>query len=119
MMALPAFCDGIEFFKDGIDPPFVAKHGTSPVISDAQTAIKNVDDPDAVFQTMLHAQALRYLTMHLTASKESGHPGGFASQAEAFAACVLLGYKNILTEVGHHAPGFYSELFLDTSLEQM
>jgi phosphoketolase len=35
------------------------------------------------------------------------------------AALVMLGYKNIPTEVGHHAPGFYSLLFLDGSLEAM
>ena len=55
----------------------------------------------------------------MTASKESGHPGGFASIAEAIAALVMLGYKNIVTEVGHHAPGFYSNVFLDRSLEAM
>jgi phosphoketolase len=31
----------------------------------------------------------------------------------------MLGYKNIITEVGHHAPGFYSTVFLDRSLEDM
>jgi phosphoketolase len=63
--------------------------------------------------------ALRYLTLQTTATKESGHPGGFASIAEGIAALVMLGYKNILTEVGHHAPGFYSNMFLDRSLEDM
>ena len=29
------------------------------------------------------------------------------------------GYTNIVTEVGHHAPGFYSAMFLDGSLEDM
>ena len=27
--------------------------------------------------------------------------------------------KNLITEVGHHAPGFYSTVFMDTSLEDM
>ena len=31
----------------------------------------------------------------------------------------MLGYKNTVTEVGHHAPGFYSNMFLDRSLEDM
>jgi len=68
---------------------------------------------------LLVADALRYLTPQVTGSKASGHPGGFASQAEAYAALVMLGYKNIITEVGHHAPGFYSAMFLDRSLEDM
>jgi phosphoketolase len=72
-----------------------------------------------VYQTLVAADALRYLVMQMTASKASGHPGGFASCAEAMAALVMLGYKNIPTEVGHHAPGFYSLLFLDGSLEAM
>ncbi|MEL6161932.1 MAG: phosphoketolase, partial [Cyanobacteria bacterium J06627_32] len=49
----------------------------------------------------------------------SGHPGGFASIADTIAALVMLGYKNLITEVGHHAPGFYSTVFMDTSLETM
>lgn len=32
---------------------------------------------------------------------------------------MMLGHTNILTEVGHHAPGFYSSMFLDSSLEEM
>jgi hypothetical protein len=31
----------------------------------------------------------------------------------------MLGHTNIVTEVGHHAPGFYSAMFLDGSLEAM
>ena len=72
-----------------------------------------------MYQTLLAADALRYLTLQVTGSKASGHPGGFASQAEAYASLVMLGYKNIITEVGHHAPGFYSAMFLDRSLEDM
>nr|HQT27134.1 hypothetical protein [Burkholderiales bacterium] len=81
-----------------------------------------VADPasrDAAYQTLLMADALRYLTLQTCGSKGSGHPGGFASSAEAYAALVMLGHTNIVTEVGHHAPGFYSAMFLDTSLEQM
>ncbi|MGB6017707.1 MAG: phosphoketolase, partial [Nodosilinea sp.] len=84
-----------------------------------QTAITSSSDPAAVYQTLLAADALRYLTLQVTASKESGHPGGFASIADAIASLVMLGHKNIVTEVGHHAPGFYSNVFLDRSLEAM
>ena len=48
-----------------------------------------------------------------------GIRGGFASSADAYAALVMLGHTNIVTEVGHHAPGYYSAMFLDTSLETM
>ena len=75
--------------------------------------------PDAVYQTLLMADALRYLTLQTCGAKSSGHPGGFASSAEAYASLVMLGHTNIVTEVGHHAPGFYSAMFLDTSLEEM
>ena len=35
------------------------------------------------------------------------------------AALTMLGHTNIVTEVGHHAPGFYSAMFIDGSLEDM
>jgi phosphoketolase len=95
------------------------RFGQEPAIAVNQKAITSVSDPQAVYQTLLAADALRYLTLQTTASKESGHPGGFASIADAIAALVMLGYKNTVTEVGHHAPGFYSNMFLDRSLEAM
>ena len=113
---VPAFCQGIEHFKDSL-PDF--DRYSSPAIKEGQKAIADPSDPAAVYQTMLAADALRYLTLHVTASKQSGHPGGFASIADAIASLVMLGHKNIITEVGHHAPGFYSNVFLDTSLEAM
>jgi phosphoketolase len=113
----PAFCTGIKYFAD--NQPGFDTHGQQAAIATGQTAITGATDPAAVFQTMLYADALRYLTLQTCASKASGHPGGFASQAEAYAALVMLGHKNIITEVGHHAPGFYSAMFLDTSLEKM
>lgn len=113
----PAFCEGIQYF--GELPPHFDRHGKTPAIAAGQKAIASPTDPAAVYQTLLYADALRYLTLQVTASKASGHPGGFASQAEAYAALVMLGYKNIVTEVGHHAPGFYSAMFLDRSLEAM
>ena len=113
----PSFCEGIQYFGEAL--PGFETLGKDAVIGKGQNAIADPNDPSAVFQTLLAADALRYLILHTTASKSSGHPGGFASQAEAYAALVMLGYKNILTEVGHHAPGFYSAMFLDRSLEDM
>ena len=113
----PAFCEGIQYFGEAI--PNFDIYGKTTAIAAGASAISDPQDPSAVFQTMLYADALRYLTLQVTGSKASGHPGGFASQAEAYAALVMLGHKNILTEVGHHAPGFYSAMFLDRSLETM
>jgi phosphoketolase len=114
--SIPAFCEGIQYFsetREGFD-----KYGQTPAIAAGQKAV-NPADPAAAYQVMLYADALRYLMLQMTASKASGHPGGFASQAEAYAALVMLGHKNFVTEVGHHAPGFYCAMFLDQSLEDM
>ncbi|MEA5418099.1 phosphoketolase [Spirulina sp. CCNP1310] len=115
--AIPAFCEGIQYFAESLEG-FEA-HGTTAAIAAGERAIASPSDPNAVYQTLLAADALRYLTLQITASKESGHPGGFASIADGIAALMMLGYKNITTEVGHHAPGFYSNVFLDQSLEAM
>ncbi|MEO0836843.1 MAG: phosphoketolase, partial [Cyanobacteria bacterium J06642_3] len=114
---VPAFCQGIQHFKEQL--PGFEQYGQSAAIPEGKTAIADPTDKGAVYQTMLAADALRYLTLQVTASKQSGHPGGFASIADAIASLVMLGHKNIITEVGHHAPGFYSNVFLDTSLEAM
>ncbi|MBX2863396.1 MAG: phosphoketolase [Leptolyngbyaceae cyanobacterium MAG.088] len=115
--ATPAFCDGIQYFGEA--PAEVAAYLDSAAISEGDKAISSPSDPKAVYQTILAADALRYLTLQMAASKQSGHPGGFASIADGIAALVMLGYKNLITEVGHHAPGFYSTVFLDRSLESM
>lgn len=115
--AIPAFCQGIQYF--GEDLPGFKDYGKEPAIREGQTAVASPTDKTAVYQTLLAADALRYLTLQTTASKASGHPGGFASIADCIAALVMLGHKNIITEVGHHAPGFYSNMFLDRSLEDM
>lgn len=117
MTSIPVFCEGIQYFSEAV--PGFETYGKVPAIGSGSSAIAAPADPSAVFQTILYADALRYLTLQVTGSKASGHPGGFASQAEAYAALVMLGYKNIITEVGHHAPGFYSAMFLDRSLEDM
>lgn len=115
--ALPDFSEGIQYFNEAL--PGFETYGATPAIESGQVAIADPTNPAAVYQTLLAADALRYLTLQVTASKASGHPGGFASQAEAYASLVMLGHKNIITEVGHHAPGFYSAMFLDRSLEDM
>ena len=114
---VPDFCEGIQYFDDAW--PEFARLAEAPVIGEGQTALADPRDPRAVYQTLLAADALRYLTLQVTGAKGSGHPGGFASSAEAYASLVMLGHTNIVTEVGHHAPGFYSAMFLDTSLEEM
>ncbi len=112
----PSFCEGVLHF--GQSPTSFAAHARKPAIAAGEGAITRIDDA-AVFQTRLIVDALRYATLQLCASKESGHPGGFASSADAYASLVMLGHTNIVTEVGHHAPGFYSAMFLDGSLEAM
>lgn len=114
--SVPAFCEGIQHF--GSRSPEFEKYKQA-AIGKGQEAISSPTDPAAVYQTRLAADALRYLTLHVTASKQSGHPGGFASISDAIAALIMLGYKNLITEVGHHAPGFYSTVFMDSSLEKM
>ncbi|HEY9198247.1 MAG TPA: phosphoketolase [Gammaproteobacteria bacterium] len=111
------FRDGIQYFAQPW--PGADKLAAKPVIVEGKTAIADPADPAAVFQTLLAADALRYLTLQICGSKASGHPGGYASSAEAHAALMMLGHKHIVTEVGHHAPGFYSSMFLDGSLEAM
>jgi len=113
----PAFIEGIQHF--GSPWPQFNHQADVPVIGEDATAITDSRDPKAVYQTLLGADALRYLTLQVTGSKGSGHPGGFASSADAHAALMMLGHTNIITEVGHHAPGFYSSMFLDSSLEEM
>ena len=113
----PAFCQGIQHFGDAW--PDFDRFGDSAVIASGQSAVQDAADEKAAYQTLLGADALRYLTLQVTGSKGSGHPGGFASSAEAHAALMMLGHTNIVTEVGHHAPGFYSSMFLDSSLEEM
>lgn len=112
----PHFCTGMLHFDEL--PTDVRHLCAKPAIPEGSQGIAEIDEA-AVYQTQLVADALRYTTLQLCASKESGHPGGFASSADAYAALVMLGHTNIVTEVGHHAPGFYSAMFLDGSLESM
>jgi phosphoketolase len=113
----PAFCEGIQYY--GPAWPGFAEQAAEPAIAANAKAIGSANSPAAAYQTLMAADALRYLTLQICGAKASGHPGGFASSAEAYAALVMLGHTNIVTEVGHHAPGFYSAMFLDRSLEEM
>ena len=112
----PEFTRGIRYFVPESDQG--SSQAYAAAIGEGESAITGIDTA-AVHQTQTMADALRYLTLQLCSSKESGHPGGFASSADAYAALVMLGHTNIVTEVGHHAPGFYSAMFLDGSLEEM
>ena len=87
-LATPDFCEGIQYFGETL--PGFENYGKEAAIAQNSVAIPDPKSPDAVFQTLLAADALRYLTLQVTASKASGHPGGFASQVEAYAALVLL-----------------------------
>ncbi len=113
----PEFCDGMSHF--GAPWPDFGQYGREAAIPEGAAAISRPIRPEAVYQSLLLADALRYCTLQICASKSSGHPGGFASSAEAYAALVMLGHTQIITEVGHHAPGYYSAMFLDSSLESM
>jgi len=111
------FTQGMQHF--GALWPEHASLGAHPAVRQELGRIEDPSDPAAVYQCLLLADALRYCTLQVCAAKASGHPGGFASSADAYAALVMLGHTNIVTEVGHHAPGFYSAMFLDRSLEAM
>jgi len=115
--SLPAFCEGIQYFADTL--PELDRLAAAPLLGPDTPTLPDPTSEAAVYQTLLAADALRYLTLQITGSKSSGHPGGFASSVDAVAALHLLGHRNVVTEVGHHAPGFYSAMFLDTSLEAM
>lgn len=115
-MSNKEFYQGIQYFQE--DLPYFQEYGQESALRPGEKAIQSIDD-QGVYQTLLGADALRYLTLHITASKQSGHPGGFASSADVIASLVMLGHKNLITEVGHHAPGYYSAVFLDQSLEAM
>jgi phosphoketolase len=112
----PDFCEGIQYYGE-VWPDF-GRMADSAVIATGQSAVTAIDDKSA-YQTLLGADALRYVTLQVCGSKGSGHPGGFASSAEVHASLMMLGHTNIVTEVGHHAPGFYSSMFLDGSLKEM
>ena len=79
--AQPAFTQGIHYFAaERSEHDHLAQ---SAVIAEGKAAIDNIDAA-AIYQTLLAADALRYLTLQVCSSKESGHPGGFASSAGSY-----------------------------------
>jgi hypothetical protein len=82
--SIPAFCEGIQYFADSF--PEIDRLGASPLLGPNQPALPDATSEASIYQTLLAADALRYLTLQVTGSKSSGHPGGFASSADAVAA---------------------------------
>ncbi len=113
------FRKGLLYFAPDELPAGFDESAWTPAVREGADALPEPVTPVAAWQTVLAADALRYLAVQVAASKASGHPGGFCSSAEVVAALHLLGHKTIFTEVGHHAPGYYAALLLDGSLERM
>lgn len=70
--SVPSFCEGIQYFGD--DWPDWQRYGQSPLLNDQQSTLTDLDTPAAAYQTLLYADALRYLILQMTGSKASGHP---------------------------------------------
>ncbi len=66
-VVIPEFCAGIQHF--GAAWEGYSKHAQSAVIKQGQSAISDPHAPDAVYQTLLMADALRYLTLQTCGSK--------------------------------------------------
>ena len=64
--ALPYFCEGIQYFGEPL--PEFDKYGKESAVKPGSTAVNPSDDA-AVYQTMLYADALRYLTLQITGAK--------------------------------------------------
>ena len=56
----PAFCEGVQYF--GKPLPGFDRYGKAPAIAEGSHSITDPTDDAAVFQTLLAADALRYLT---------------------------------------------------------
>jgi len=99
---MPAFTQGIRHFAEDAGEPDSAIQ--TAVIDESESAISEINDV-SVYQTQLAADALRYLTLQVCSSKESGHPGGFASSAFAVTGDMILlpvfEAKNALEEQGY------------------
>src|SRR5574340_1518051 len=67
---LPAFCEGIQYFADGF--PEIDRLGAAPLLGPGQPALPDATSEAAIYQTLLAADALRYLTLQVTCSKSSG-----------------------------------------------
>jgi len=75
-----------------------------------------IDPLTAVFQTLLAADALRYLTLQITASKHLGILVDLRAKSKPMPLWSCWVTKH---HYGSRAsrPGFYSAMFLDTSLD--
>ncbi|MBD0313832.1 MAG: hypothetical protein ICV86_13515, partial [Microcoleus sp. T3-bin5] len=60
---VPTFCEGIQYFGDA--PPKFDTYGHTPAIADGSKAIADPSDLTAAYQTLLAADALRYLTLQV------------------------------------------------------
>lgn len=69
---IPDFCQGIKYF--GASLPEFDKYAGKAAIAEGKTAIIAANDPNAIYQTLLAADALRYLTLQITAPKNRDIP---------------------------------------------
>ena len=75
--SIPAFCEGIQYFADSF--PEIDRLGAAPLLGPNQAALPDATSEAAIYQTLLAADALRYLTLQVTGSTRSGASSG-ASQ---------------------------------------
>jgi hypothetical protein len=74
----PEFCAGIQYY--GPAWPGFAEQAAEPAIAANAKAIGSANSPAAAYQTLMAADALRYLTLQICGAKASGHPGRFRLQ---------------------------------------
>ncbi|HET9462693.1 MAG TPA: hypothetical protein VFO43_01845, partial [Thiobacillus sp.] len=58
---LPLFCEGIQYFADSF--PEINRLGAAPLLGPNQPALPDATSEAAIYQTLLAADALRYLTL--------------------------------------------------------
>ena len=68
--ATPEFCKGIQHFGPVWEG--FSQHAKAAVIKEGKSAISDPHAADAAYQTLLMADALRYLTLQTCGSKGSG-----------------------------------------------
>jgi len=62
----PAFCEGIQHFADSF--PEIDPLGAAPLLGPNQPALPGAPSEASIYQTLLAADALRYLTLQVTGS---------------------------------------------------
>jgi len=70
--ATPQFCAGILYFGEPWEG--FSQYAESAVIREGKSAISDPHAPDAVYQTLLMADALRYLTLQTCGSIRAALP---------------------------------------------